>query len=282
MEPVMLNLNYDSQDKYKLVIKVVSDVHLEFLPNNYYSIPEPTYHKKNNGVKTCCLLAGDIGYPMEDYYKRFLMETREKFDLVVVIAGNHEYYKQKGKYWTMSQIENQIKKVCQETDCYFLQKSGLTYNGVRFIGTTLWSYIPSEYKYQIELGINDFKNILINDSAFNSNDFNRIHQEHCEYIRQEIEKYQNIPIIIITHHAPILEMVQNKYRNSIYTYAFASNNFELFKEPVKLWVNGHLHNSKKLQFGPTLCLSNCKGYSSAYKGYSPENPEYNENLEILL
>jgi len=37
---------------------------------------------------------GDIGYPDSAVYKKYILDHAERFEHVIVVAGNHEYYRQ--------------------------------------------------------------------------------------------------------------------------------------------------------------------------------------------
>ena len=97
-------------------IQIISDVHLEF----YQSFPRI---KKNPGVEIVCLL-GDIGYPTERNYRDFLIYLSGLFRVVIVIAGNHEYYNVSKK---KEEVDNYINdKVVNIENIHFLNNS--TYN----------------------------------------------------------------------------------------------------------------------------------------------------------
>ena len=60
--------------------KYVSDLHLE-----------KNHIRKIVANKPNVILAGDIGYPKEESYKKFIHDISYKFEKVFVISGNHEY-----------------------------------------------------------------------------------------------------------------------------------------------------------------------------------------------
>ena len=72
-------------------IQYASDLHLEFAENSRYIKSHPL-----KVVGDMLLLAGDIGYLGDDNYDKhpFWSWASDNFERVIVIPGNHEFYKQ--------------------------------------------------------------------------------------------------------------------------------------------------------------------------------------------
>jgi ankyrin repeat protein len=84
-EDVLKLLKFDSLPKENFSIQVASDIHLEFYQEgkdlSQLIIPSAPY----------LALLGDIGLPIKrQNYKQFLLDMSEKFEIVFVLAGNHE------------------------------------------------------------------------------------------------------------------------------------------------------------------------------------------------
>ena len=83
----------------------------------------------------------------------------------------------------------------------FLNNSCEEYNDVLFVGTTLWSKIPSMNMNDICL-MNDFKQI--EDMTYDT--YNLLHYKSCSFITDTLamvkkeEKYKDKKIVMITHH----------------------------------------------------------------------------------
>jgi predicted phosphodiesterase len=84
-------------------IQIMSDLHVEF-PTVLERLPPFE-------VKAPVLaLLGDIGCPGKtDKYERFILSQADRFELVLVVAGNHEYYN--AEYYT---AKEQIRKICAQ------------------------------------------------------------------------------------------------------------------------------------------------------------------------
>ena len=81
---------------------MVSDIHLEF-PGALEALPEipvrsPILALLGNrlGLSADSNMnsLGDIGYVDDETYQKYLLDQAERFEHVIVLAGNHEYYKQ--------------------------------------------------------------------------------------------------------------------------------------------------------------------------------------------
>lgn len=212
-------------------IQYVSDIHLEFLQKPPKIIPR---------ADILCLL-GDIGYPYSNIYKQFLTEMNSMFKKVFLISGNHEYYNlgpNKGK--SIIQIDDQIEHVIKSNNLCnisYLNYSYEDYEGYRFVGTTLWSYI-SDPNYLV----NDFDQII----NMNINLYNEFHNIACEYIAETIIESE-LPIVMLTHHLPSYDLIDDKFKVSSmnkFNQCFASDCCKFFVPPVKLWLYGHTHKPK--------------------------------------
>jgi predicted MPP superfamily phosphohydrolase len=67
----------------------ISDIHLEFLPDN----DDFSFTSKWPSADVL-VLAGDIGSPIKRYdqYRHFLEHVKKAYSTVIFISGNHEYY----------------------------------------------------------------------------------------------------------------------------------------------------------------------------------------------
>ncbi len=67
-----------------VLLQILSDIHIEF-SNARQRLPAIPV------LAPILALCGDIGYPHKDSYKDFIYEKAKEYELVFVIAGNHEY-----------------------------------------------------------------------------------------------------------------------------------------------------------------------------------------------
>lgn len=238
-------------------IQCISDIHLEFLTNTPKVIPR---------TDVLCLV-GDIGYPYSKIYKQFLTEMNSMFKKVFLIAGNHEYYTLGPNFGKdMLMIEEKISKVISEnnlTNITFLNDSYEDYEGYRFVGTTLWSHISNP-----DYLVNDFEQIL----DMNVELYNELHSISREIIEEQILE-SPLPIIMLTHHMPSYDLIDDKYKGpsmNKYNQCFASDCSKYFVYPIKVWLYGHTHKPKVAIINGIKFLCNPKGY-----------PEENNQINII-
>lgn len=289
----------------RLLIKVVSDIHLEGAKKDFVIKPLT----KSEGDITCLILAGDIGYPMAPHYHNFLARVKIDYDYVLVITGNHEYYRQCGKFWTKAEIDEQVANVCKATGCIFLNHDSYDICNVRFLGCTLWSHIPSDCG-EACLTDNDFKNIElvktehksdhssdedsspveegdkkrrrrrkhVSTNAISVSDYNELHNESVAWLKHQLNQTpRNFKVVVVTHHAPSIKMIKNQYHKDPVSHLYYSNLDLFFRKPVVAWFSGHTHGSMNRLIHGIPSISNCVGYKR-------ERTHYNENMvfEIKL
>ena len=175
-------------------IQYISDIHLELLNSNSINIFP---------IGDVLILAGDIGNPYEEKYNDFLIDITNKFKKTFIIAGNHEYYNN-----NINDVKYKIKEICGKLpNITFLDNSYEDYNNYRFIGTTLWTKIRNKY-----YTIND--TTYINDMTIEK--YNLLHTECVKFLNEILSNSIDKNIIVITHHLPIYELTDIKYRNNLY------------------------------------------------------------------
>lgn len=238
------------------LIHLISDLHLEF-GGEFPLIPNVDI----------LILAGDITtLSKSNRYHEFLSYCTEIVSEIIMIAGNHEYY-----HTTKSsnEIDEELKMIAEKfKNVHFLQQSYVDLFGFRFIGCTLWSNIPSEYSDIIHSQMSDYRKIFISDEKLNKRlltieDTLKWHAKQCDYLIEQIHVSPN-PIIIITHHAPI---IQSNSKRPI-DYAFGTDLKHIINDKVILWTYGHTHQSWKESYKFCTIWSNPIGYPDEYTGYS--------------
>jgi len=236
----------------------MSDLHLEFA-----NMPVPDV------AGDVLVLAGDIH--IGDNAIAWIAECAHVFKDVIYILGNHEYYGQ--SYWKLpSRIRDNIAGKGGLFDplhnVHFLDNESVIIDGVKFIGSTLWS----RGEYLLQYHMNDFKKItykyphgygkLSVDEAY------KIHQISKVWIKNAIDpKLKNV---VITHHAPSFEMInQIRYGNGWMNTGYATEILPEFdSENIALWISGHTHAAYDKVISDIHSVSNCRGY---YPDYLTEN-----------
>lgn len=135
-------------------IQVASDLHLEFADPETLNVDEivaPT------GASILALV-GDIGSPAKPIYGTFLAAMAARYEHVLVIAGNHEYYGGSAPDApTMADLAVMIREACAaHANVHFLDDDIVVIDGVRYVGSTLWSFVPEALRKRCTKDMNDY------------------------------------------------------------------------------------------------------------------------------
>lgn len=240
-----------------MYVQCLSDVHLEFMS-------KPPKIKVMADVLCLC---GDIGYPFSGIYREFLKQMSQSFKKVFLIAGNHEYYKDKkhGEA-NMDVINSMIQSIIVNhklENITFLNNSYELYNDVLFVGTTLWSKIPSMNMNDICL-MNDFKQI----EGLTYDTYNLLYYKSCSFIEHVLstvcneDKHKGKNVVMMTHHLPSFNLIDEKHAYSDTNCFYASKCDQFFVKPIKAWIYGHTHTPNKTIINNIKFVCNPKGYPS--------------------
>lgn len=261
---------------------VLSDIHLEFHPSikslsdlfrKFPDLLENDYETSFKLFKEATLiLAGDIGYPTRDSFWSFITDCSNNFKNVLFVCGNHEYYNVSGTKpsdaKTLDQIDKHILDKTAELNktnpnFHYLNKTDITIDGVRFLGTTLWSMIPSNVAASCGLTLNDYYSIyespnkLLTIPRSNSN-----HINHVIWLTRALKEDMTTPTIVITHHLPSFKLIHNDYALcKDLNHAYASDIEHLIQPNLKVWFCGHTHKATDTIINNTRFIINPLGYS---------------------
>ena len=245
-------------------LRYFSDIHLEFIkPNKLQNILKHMVQKEDEIL----ILAGDIGNPYSENYYNFMKHINQEFKKTFVIAGNHEYY---GKY-SMENTKNHMKEYFQQhPNISFLENQIEKYNGVNFLGTTLWSHI-SKPEYEI--------NDLYEIPNFDHKKYNKLNKSCIDFMKTALQKDEKY--VIITHHLPSQSLIHEKYKTTQmlpYNQWFYCDMDEFIKKnshKIAAWIYGHTHTPlEQILYDIPMCCNPI--------GYPNENPkkDYTKSIEI--
>ncbi len=273
----------------KFVLQCVSDIHLEL--RKIKTIPTICPIKEG---KTYLALCGDIGNPFLPTYKAFLDIHTKLFAHILIVSGNHEYYTSNKKQRTMREAEEEIRKIVEEYDnVTYLNMDRIIIGRTKFIGCTFWSDV-SEIEFIAESIMNDYKNIYLDDQGnlggrlggrleqkvsghriqkkyikpnrrrLKATDVTALHRRMRKWIQTQLDKFDPTDnmrkydqIIVLTHHAPSFSMLE---KSDLYSACYGTKCDRMMGSPIKYWISGHTHSSKRVNINGTICISNCMGY----------------------
>lgn len=268
-------------------VSYVSDLHLEFL--NY-----PDFSKEEGG--DVLILAGDIltanmvaphradadSRKLKKYLiTKFKPQLTDKYRKVLYVMGNHCHYNSIYKN-TLSNIELFLSKN-KFNNVMIMENNYLDFDGVRFIGATLWTDYNKGNPLTMEIverGMNDYKMIGLHDVE-DMNYFNRRHNRkinpqflldvHLESVSYIYDKANDtdLPVVVITHHAPSFKSInpehvsEGPYSGYDLNGAYASDLSSVILDSpnIKFFIHGHTHYNVDYMIGKCRVLSNQRGYS---------------------
>jgi hypothetical protein len=263
-------------------IQIASDLHLEFYENPK-AIPDDII------VPSAPILAllGDIGLSFTDTLETFLHQQADRFEHVLFLAGNHEYYNHHGgQPKTVQEQYEWMQKVCAaKPNLHFMDKDEFRVGtDLTILGTTLWSAIPPSAELVAKQSLNDYhKSYVSVDRKLTPNVTNQWYTENREWLTNKIQeaKERRHTVVVLTHHTPSMEGTSDpKYDGNPLGHCFSTNLTRLLVDPVAFWVCGHTHYNFDYpsSFGPdsstTRLVSNQRGYPGK------EKKEYKNKMVI--
>mmetsp|Transcript_30880 Transcript_30880/g.67615 ORF Transcript_30880/g.67615 Transcript_30880/m.67615 type:complete len:501 (-) Transcript_30880:73-1575(-) len=270
----------EKQEDTGLRVQIASDLHLEHYSSNEHfpsDIIIPT-------APVLALLGDIMELSLTARLESFLRQQAERFELVLFVAGNHEYYcppEASRPEMSVDELKESFREVCERIPrVRWLDRSSLLLSGVRVLGTTLWSHVPKHAEKTLQQSITDYHLIRsrgVSRCAFLSrsgtsrllpSESSIWHDEELTWLRSEIglASRRGENCLVLTHHAPSFRGTSNPKhsttdgRASLVRHAFATDLEDLLGEPVHSWVYGHTHYNNDQAIHGTRLVSNQRGY----------------------
>lgn len=252
---------------------LLSDLHLE---GAKYTFPQDTDY--SNSV---LILAGDIltlkALKTQNHILDFFSEASNRFDQVIYVAGNHEFYGS-DYYTTLKELSNFCSNFSD--NIHFLENEVYEIGGVSFIGATLWTdFYQNDPISKLEAlrCMSDFRLIKNGENKFTPDFSIELHEKSLKFISEAIteEKMKGNDVVVVSHHLPSERSIHPKYFGSSLNGAFCSDlDFYIENFVPDVWVHGHTHESFCYRVYKTMVYCNPKGYKNLeYNGIF--NPNFN-------
>ena len=249
-------------------IQLLSDLHLEVHPNFK---PAPA------AGADLLVLAGDIGS-----YQPGSLLTDPDFGLarfsplhgwptpVLFVPGNHEY-----DHLDFDATHARLRETCERLRITWLERETLIINGVRFIGTTLWTDFDALSEAQADIT----RNLKLREKAFRAANFylrkagvmrngkpmlaEEIREQAlvCEgWLREALDVSFDGVTVAVTHFAPSLLSADPRYGLVPGTAGFCNSLDDLLPR-ANFWLHGHLHAPSDYVKSGCRVVANPLGYS---------------------
>ena len=247
-----------------LRLQLASDLHLAHREDEDWQLtdfiqPQPDID--------ALLLAGDIGNPAREHYRRFLTQCSQAFPLVLVTGGNHEAYGH-----SLAETDALIRQsISGLHNVHYLQCGvyDLPDSDVRVLGCTLWTEVPAEARDVVASHLNDYRAIYQDEAhcgRVTVEQLNSLHRSQRAWLEAELSaaRAQAKRVLVLTHHLPSFALIHPKYAGSRLmrqvNTAFATGLDALFAEPVHSWVCGHTHTPTRTTINGVDVVVNPTGY----------------------
>ena len=232
-------------------IQYCSDLHLEFEQNRKYLLNNPLSVSGD-----ILILAGDITPLHDEHFKnKFFSFVADNYKQVYWVPGNHEfYYKDLKEFNSSFSIE-------LRSNIHIVNNIELIFENIKFVFSTLWSKISQINEKVIEQSVSDFSCITNKNKRIKSSDFNKLHTDSFDFIKQSLTN-KHSKTIVVTHHLPSSLCNSVIHAKSTINEAFCVDLTQYIEQcNANFWIYGHSHfNQKPLLIGNTIMLTNQLGY----------------------
>lgn len=232
-------------------IHILSDLHLEMRRGSTY---QPDDAVKDSDV---IVLAGDIGKVANGIsWARGAFPDKR----IVYVPGNHEYY---GK--DIHETQAFMSIMAKETGVHLLDDGVAVIDGVRFVGTTLWTDFdlyghPDHAMSEAMQYLTDFRAIHFGRLGhFSPVHALELHKKSLAWLLSRLDEPFDGPTVVVSHHLPSKLSVAERFAGDSISPCFASNLDYLFGK-MALWIHGHTHESFDYVANGTRVVCNPFGY----------------------
>lgn len=251
-------------------LNILSDLHLGF---GTLEIP------RNDA--DAVILAGDIARP-----SKAVSWALDIAKPVLYVLGNHEFYG-----GSITNTADELKQLCAGTNIHVLDGDAVVIEGVRFLGTTLWTDFmlcgsgeerATAMREALRF-MRDFSKIRAGKARkalFTPADSAALFNTQAQWLETRLAEPHAGPTVVITHHAPSRKSIHPKFSGSLLNACFVSDAEHLIDgRRARLWIHGHTHDSFDYIVNGTRVVCNPRGYA---KDGMSENPLFDANFLVEI
>lgn len=227
------------------------------------------------------VLAGDIARPREA-----MAWAARLGKPVLYVAGNHEFYG-----GSIRGTIDELRRCSAGTRIHVLDDEEILIEGVRFLGSTLWTDFMLLGDGEARLaamaearrGMRDFSVIRASQApgaTFTPADSAALFAAHAAWLEGKLCEPFAGPTVVITHHAPSRKSIHPRFEGSLLNACFVSDAGRLVDgSRASLWIHGHTHDSFDYRLNGTRVVCNPRGYATS--GVN-ENPQFDANFVVEI
>lgn len=224
-----------------------------------------------------CVVAGDVTDGIVGSLQ-WMAECIRPHMPVVAVLGNHEFFGH-----DIPEGRRTAARLARELDIHLLDDSEVTIGGVRFVGGTLWTdfrifedaaegpaFTQRDCMAAARHGLADYDEIWAEEASnlrmarlFSPRDAVELHRSTVAFLDRALALQDDVPVVVVTHHAPSPMSVKEQYAGLPTSAAYASDltSFMLAFQ-VDAWIHGHTHDNFQYEVGRTRVVCNPRGYEA--------------------
>lgn len=249
-------------------IQPISDLHLDCQAPH---VLDDFFGKIIQTDADIVIIAGDaVEGRCIDVFKEALPQITKP---VYYVAGNHEF-------WGVKHTE--LHRFLKHELRFFpnvkvLEKEYVIIDDVVLIGATLWTNLHNPINANLVRNyMADFRQC----PGLTTDWTNEEHDNSAQFIRNvlEFEQFRDKKKIVVTHHGPSFEAVDEYYKFDHANCGYQSNlNYFLYGDiHPDVWIHGHSHMFMDRMIGKTRVIRNPFGYQS----YGEHNTGFKSDFMI--
>ena len=246
----------------------VSDVHLEFRDYDPACIPSTADDRDN----TILVMAGDITMLSQPLH--FLHDLADRFNRVIWVPGNHEYYTGDVVY-SSEQARDWIRSEGLSDKVHFLDDDAVVIDGVAYCGATAWTDFNDSISaaFEAKYRMNDFALIERAGKPLTIEFMVNSHLGARQFFDSCIDRFPDNKVVCVSHHGLHPDVIdpQRHSSRSLLNYAYASNAAVQmgWLGLVDLFISGHTHHCVDYNVEGSRFVANCLGYPCERTGFDP-------------
>jgi len=206
------------------------------------------------------VLAGDIARPKEAIAWASALAKPSLY-----VPGNHEFYG-----GSIDGTIDALRELCEGTNVQLLDDGEVVLDGVRFLGSTLWTDFALSGQHDMSRifaetlkYVVDFRLIRKGNALLTPQQTIDLHRIAIAFLQTRLDQPCAEKTVVITHHAPHPNSVHPRFARSPVNPAFVSDLSRLMGKPA-LWIHGHTHNSFDYTVCGTRVIANPMGYRTTH------------------
>ena len=211
------------------------------------------------------VLAGDVAAPRQAAQWAMRLDKP-----VIYVLGNHEFYGS-----SIDAAAAEMKRLCAGTHIHVLDNDEVIIDGVRFLGSTLWTDFMlfgdgterTAAIVEAQRLMRDFSRIRMDTATgalFTPDDSAALFQRNAKWLNRCLDTPHAGTTVVVTHHAPSRRSIHPRFAGSLLNACFVSDAERVAGAGrAQWWIHGHTHDSFDYVLNGTRVICNPRGYAKA-------------------